>query len=180
MEDCLAAARAVISDAARFGVDAARIAVGGDSAGGGLAAAVARELGAGTVALQLLICPILDVARTGGSRATFGEDHFISRAAFARDLADYLGSGDPGDPRVSPLKARSFDGLPPAIIHTAEFDPFLDEGEAYARALRSAGVDCETTRHAGMIHYFYALARAIPYARDAATLIGGQLRRALS
>ncbi len=69
-------------------------------------------------------------------------------------------------------------GLPRALIHTAEFDPFRDEGEAYAEALRAAGVDAMTMRHPGMIHYFYALARAIPYAQSAASQVGAQMRAA--
>jgi acetyl esterase/lipase len=175
--DCLAATQWVAAHAARLGVDAARLAVGGDSVGGALAAAVCRDAAAPQIALQVLICPILDVAAAGGSRAELAEGYFISRAAFARDLADYLPAASlAGDPRVSPLRAAGFAGLPPALIHTAEYDPFRDEGEAYAAALRAAGVHAETTRHPGMIHYFYAMARAIPYARDAATMIGAQMR----
>jgi acetyl esterase/lipase len=183
LNDCIAATRWVAANAARLGVDPARIAVGGDSVGGGLAAAVAaaaRDGGGPAIALQLLICPILDVGRTGGSRQTLGDGYFISQAAFARDLADYLPAGvAPDDPRVSPLRAASFADLPPAIVHTAEFDPFRDEGEAYAEALRGAGVAASATRHPGMIHYFYAMARAIPYADAAAAQIGAQLRAAL-
>jgi acetyl esterase/lipase len=176
-DDALAATRWAIREARALGVDPKRVAVGGDSVGGGLAAAVARALGPDELALQLLICPILDVARSTGSRQTLGDGYFISRAAFARDLADYLPPGaDPADPRVSPLRASDFAGLPPALIHTAEFDPFRDEGEAYAEALRRAGVAVTATRHPGMIHYFYAIARAIPYANEAAALIGAQLR----
>jgi acetyl esterase/lipase len=68
--------------------------------------------------------------------------------------------------------------LPPALIHTAEYDPFRDEAEAYAAALGAAGVETTAIRHPGMIHYFYALARAIPYAEAAAAVIGGQMRMA--
>jgi acetyl esterase/lipase len=171
--DCLAATQWVAAHAAQLGVDPARLAVGGDSVGGGLAAAVARDAAAPPLALQVLICPILDVGFAGGSRTELAEGYFISRATFAQDLADYLPAGAAGDdPRISPLRAASFARLPPALIHTAEYDPFRDEAEAYAAALPRA----EVTRHAGMIHYFYAMARAIPYARDAAALIGAQMR----
>ena len=184
LEDCLAATRWVAKNATRLGVDPARIVVGGDSVGGGLAAAVAlaaRDEAGPALALQLLICPILDVGRADGSRRRLGDGYFLSQSAFARDLADYLPPGvAANDPRVSPLQAASFAGLPPAIVHTAEFDPFGDEGEAYAAALRRAGVAAQATSHPGMIHYFYAMARAIPYAHDAAAMIGAQLRSALA
>ena len=178
--DCLLAVNWVSNHAASLGLDPTRLAVGGDSAGGGLAAAVcqiARDAGGPQVALQVLICPILDVGRQTGSREEFGEGHFITQAAFQRDLADYVPSGAAlDDPRLSPLHASGLRGLPPALVHTAEFDPFRDEGEAYAAALRAAGVEAVAVRHPGMIHYFYALARAIPYAQDAAAQVGGQLR----
>jgi acetyl esterase len=182
LNDCLAATQWVGANAPRLGVDAARLAVGGDSVGGGLAAAAAlalRDAGGPPIALQLLICPILDVGRAGGSRQALGDGYFISQAAFARDLADYLPPGVPADDaRVSPLRAAGLAGLPPAIIHTAEFDPFRDEGEAYAAALSAAGVDVQAARHPGMIHYFYAMARALPYAEAAAAVIGAQMRAA--
>ena len=182
LDDALAATRWIADNAQRLGLDATRLAVGGDSVGGGLAAAVAQmawDADGPAIALQVLICPILDVARAGGSRRTFGDGYFISRAAFARDLADYRGAGaKTSDPRLSPGRAAGLAPLPHAILHTAEFDPFRDEGEAYAKALSAAGVPVMFQRHAGMIHYFYALARAIPAAHDAAALIGAQVRAA--
>lgn len=177
--DCLAATRWAAAHAAALGIDPARLAVGGDSVGGGLAAAVtlaARDGGDLQLALLLLVCPILDVGSADGSRAAFGDGHFISRAAFARDLADYAPGVPADDPRLSPLRAASLAGLPPAVIHTAAFDPFRDEGEAFAAALARAGVPVHAHRHAGMIHYFYALGRAIPYANEAAAMMGDQMR----
>jgi acetyl esterase len=182
-DDCLAATRWIAGHAAELGVDAARLAVGGDSVGAGLAAAVAqaaRAAGGPPIALQVLICPILDPVRDGGSRAALGDGYFISRAAFAADLAAYLPPGSASDdPRLSPLLAAHLTGLPPAILHTAEFDPFRDEGEDYAARLRAAGVRVQTAEHPGMIHYFYAMARAIPYAGEAAAMIGSQMREML-
>jgi acetyl esterase len=181
--DCLLAVNWVANHAAALGLDRSRIAVGGDSAGAGLAAAVtqiARDAGGPAIALQVLICPILDVGRRTGSRETFGDGYFVSRAAFQRDLADYVPPGvGADDQRLSPAHAAGLSGLPPALIHTAEFDPFRDEGEAYAEALRGAGVAVDQVRHPGMIHYFYALARAIPYAEAAAGVIGAQMRTSL-
>jgi acetyl esterase/lipase len=180
--DCLLAVNWVANHAAALGLDRARIAVGGDSVGGGLAAAItqiARDAGGPALALQVLICPILDVGRRSGSRETFGEGHFISRTAFERDLADYAPGLPTDDPRVSPALAEGLRGLPPALIHTAEFDPFRDEAEAYGEALLAAGVHIDAVRHPGMIHYFYVLAKAIPYAEAAAGVIGAQMRTAL-
>ncbi len=180
--DCLLAVNWVANHAASLGLDRTRLAVGGDSAGGGLAAAIcqiARDAGGPAIALQALICPILDVGRRTGSRDAFGDGHFISRAAFRQDLADYIETGVAlDDPRLSPAHATGLRGLPPALIHTAEFDPFRDEGEAYAEALAAAGVSVTSVRHPGMIHYFYALARTIPYAEAAAATIGEQIRAA--
>jgi len=83
-------------------------------------------------------------------------------------LSHYCAPGtDLNDPRLSPLRAADFSGLPPAQIHTAEFDPLRDEGEAYAKALQHAGVAASYTCHAGMIHHFYGMAGAIPAARAA-------------
>jgi acetyl esterase/lipase len=84
------------------------------------------------------------------------------------------------DPRVSPLRATDFGGLPPTRIHTAEFDPLKDEAELYAESLLRAGVDACVTVHAGMIHHFYGLGDVIPYARKALTQIGAEIREALS
>ena len=179
LEDCLAATRWAGGQAASLGIDPARLAVGGDSVGAGLAAAVAQALRDGPgprLALQLLVCPILEVGRAVGSREAFADGYFISRSAFAGDLADYAPGVAADDPRLSPLRAASLARLPPAVIHTAEFDPFRDEGEAYAARLASAGVPVRAHRHDGMIHYFYALARAIPHGALAAELIGTQIR----
>jgi acetyl esterase len=181
-DDALAATRWVAAHAGALGVDASRLAVGGDSAGGGLAAAVtlaARDAGAPSLALQVLICPILDAGSDTGSRVAFAEGYFISHAAFTRDLAAYLpAETGADDPRVSPLRGADLSRLPPAILHTAEFDPFRDEGEAYAERLRAAGARVRCERHAGQIHYFYAMAQAIPAARAAAALLGAQMREA--
>src|ERR1051326_8106845 len=87
---------------------------------------------------------------------------------------------DYSDPRVSPLRAASVAGLPPAHIHTAEFDPMRDEGEAYARRLEDAGVPVRYECHAGMIHHFYCMAGAIPQARNILASIGASVREALS
>jgi len=183
LDDCLAATHWAAKNAGSLGIDPARLAVGGDSAGGGLAAAVclrSRDEGGPPIALQALLCPILDLAGETASRQTFARGHFVDRATIVRDFDDYCPPGlDRADPRVSPLRAGSLAGLPPAVIHTAEYDPFRDEAQAYARALRAAGVPTLETQHPGMIHYFYAMARAIPYADEAASILGADLVRGL-
>jgi len=179
--DALAATRWTFAHAIGLGLNPRRIAVGGDSVGAGLAAAVAQGARELPIAAQLLICPILDVAAMTPSREAFARGYFLSHDAFARDLADYAGADAPTDDlRLSPARADDLAGLAPALIHTAEYDPFRDGGEAYRARLRTSGVPATAHRHAGMIHYFYALARAIPYAAQAAMEIGRELRVVLA
>lgn len=178
LEDGFAATRWIAAHAESFGVDPARLGVGGDSAGAGLAAAVcqiARDAGGPAIAFQLLICPILDVLEEAPSRRELAEGYFLSRATMQRDLELYCPGADRADPRLSPLRAASLAGLPPAVIHTAEFDPFRDEGHAYARRLAEAGVRVTTACHDGMIHYFYAMPRMIPSALSAMEQIGADV-----
>jgi acetyl esterase/lipase len=176
-EDAVAATVWIADHAAGLRLDASRLGVAGDSAGAGLAAAVCQAMRVNPrakIALQLLICPILDVANEAPSRRAFADGYFLERASMARDLAHYLGGADPRDPRLSPMMAPDLAGLPPALIHTAGFDPFRDEGEAYGQRLASAGVAADVRRHDTMIHYFYALPRTIPYALEAMDEIGAQ------
>ena len=182
-EDCLAATRHVALRAQDFGIDAARLGVAGDSIGGGFAAGIclaARDAGSPSILFQLLLCPILDPLTESASRSELQKGYFLDRAAMERDLELYLPPGvAPGDFRLSPLQAKNFAGLPPAYIHTAQFDPFSDEGDAYARRLIDAGVAVQGRNHPGMIHFFYAMPRMIPYAGEAMALIGAQIRHAV-
>ena len=166
-------------EAAGLGIDTRRLVLAGDSAGANLAAACLVGL-ALPVALQLLICPILDLPRTAGSREQFGRGFFLNADRLAADAEDYLQGADPADPRVSPLKAQRLSHLPPTVIHAAACDPFRDEALAYAQRLEAADVTVSATVHPGMIHYFYALPRAIPYARTALAEIGVQVRAHLA
>jgi len=183
VEDSYAATQWVADHAAELGLDARRIAVGGDSAGAGLAVVVcqmaATRRGPG-IALQLLFCPVLDMRAQTPSRLAFAEGYFLNQATIDWMLGHYCAADvDCDDPRLSPLRAAQFSGLPPAHIHTAEFDPLRDEGEAYAQVLRRAGVGARYTCHAGMIHYFYAMAGAIPAARTALKAAAAAMRDAL-
>ena len=183
VEDAIAATQWVSTEAASLGIDAARLVVGGDSAGATLAAVVCQESlrgGGPVIAAQCLICPVLDFEDTSPSREEFAENHLLDMAMLEADLALYLPEGvERGDPRISPLRATKFAGLPAAIIHTAEFDPMRDEGNAYAAKLVAAGVAVEHTCHDGMIHNFQALGAVLPQGRLVLHQIGEQVRRAV-
>ncbi|HLX16941.1 MAG TPA: alpha/beta hydrolase [Bradyrhizobium sp.] len=183
VEDAIAATLFVATHGAALGIDAARLMVGGDSAGATLAAVVCQEAlrNAGpTIAAQCLICPVLDFEDISPSRQEFAEDPLLDRVTIEADLADYVcEDADLADPRISPLRATKFSGLPPAIIHTAEFDPMRDEGNAYAAKLIAAGVAVDHVCHEGMIHNFHAIGAILPQGRLVLHQIGEQVRRAL-
>jgi acetyl esterase len=183
IEDAMAATRWVAAHGLSLGIDAAKLVVGGDSAGALLGAVVCQNAtrNAGPpILLQCLICPVLDFDETSPSRRAFAENHLIDKAMLDADLADYLPDGaDLADPRISPLRATDLTGLPAAIIHTAEFDPMRDEGNAYARKLMAAGVEVEHFCHDGMIHNFHAMGGILPHGRLVLNQIGEQVRRAV-
>jgi acetyl esterase len=165
-DDCYAATAWVAEHAEELDVDPARLAVGGDSAGGHLAAAVslaARDRGGPAIAFQLLIYPVTDFAFTTPSHAENGEGYLLQRATMQWFWAHYLGATDPDkDQTVFPARAATFADLPPAFVATAEFDPLRDEGEAYAESLREAGNDVTAVRYDGMIHGFLWTLGATP------------------
>lgn len=134
------------------------LAVAGDSAGGNLAAVVAQQLrdsGGPAIAAQLLVYPATDVLGDYASRWDNGEGYFLDLPTMAWFMEQYAADAEHhGDPRLSPMRADSLEGLPPAVVVTAEYDPLRDEGEAYAAALEAAGVRVETRRFDGMIHGF--------------------------
>lgn len=169
--------------ARELGIDPARIGVCGDSAGATLAAVVCQSLAAGAeveLALQFLLCPIMDFCAATDSRRDYATGYLVDQATLDHDLKHYLGAdGDPAHPRVSPLRAPDIRDLPPTCIHTAEFDPLRDEGAAYARRLREAGVRTTYRCHSGMIHLFYGMGALIPYASTAYQLIGTDIRSML-
>ena len=181
--DCYAATIWAFEHATELGINRERIAISGDSAGATLAAVVcqmARKAQGVKLAAQLLLCPIMDFAAETESRSAFAEGHLLDKATMDRDLDHYIPAGiAPTDPRISPLRTSDFSSLPPAYIHTAEYDPLRDEGRAYADSLRRAGVEVKYTCHSGMIHLFYGMVSAIPYARTAMKQIGAEIRVAL-
>jgi acetyl esterase len=183
IEDAIAATEYVSRRAAALGIDATRLVVGGDSSGATLAAVVCQHAlrhAGPSIAAQCLICPVLDFDASSPSREAFAENHLIDKVTLQADLADYLPEAtDLADPRISPLRALNLAGLPTAIIHTAEFDPMRDEGNAYARKLLAAGVTVEHVCHDGMIHNFHAFRAVLPQARLVLSQIGEQVRRAV-
>ncbi|WP_141869439.1 alpha/beta hydrolase [Arthrobacter sp. SLBN-53] len=158
-EDCYAAYKWALEHAAELGADPERIAVGGDSAGGNLAAVVtqtARATGTRMPALQLLIYPMVDPVGETVSRSLFADGFFLTKADI--DWFDHhyvAGSGVAhDDPRVAPLHAADLTGLSPALVVTAGFDPLRDEGRAYARALTAAGVPVDHREYGSLVHAF--------------------------
>jgi acetyl esterase len=184
LQDALAAVEYVSTRPAEFGVDASRLGLCGDSAGGTLVAATCQALAQSAgprLALQLLICPILDYSRATPSKRALGRGYLVDQATLDHDLLHYLPEGtDPGDPLISPLLADELTGLPRTIIHTAEFDPLCDEGRYYFERLQRAHIEVSYTCHPGMIHLFYGLGAVIPYARKAFEQIGSEIRAALA
>ncbi len=162
-DDCLAATRWAAARAAALGADPARIAVAGDSAGGNLAAVVAlrlRDEGGPALRGQLLIYPVTDnhVEPTASMIAN-GEGYFLTREAMLFFDKHYLADPDHlAHPHFAVLRAPDLSGLPPAYVLTAEYDPLLDEGEAYAARLSAAGVAVEQVRALGVIHGFFGMA----------------------
>ena len=184
VEDAWAAWGYATGHAEQLGADPARLAVGGDSAGGNLAAGVAqraaREGGRAPV-LQLLFYPWLDLTVKRRSYELFGEGFYLSAA----DLDAYAGhyalrAADRADPRCSPLLADELAGVAPAYIATAGFDPLRDEGEEYAARLRAAGVRVALARHAGLFHGFANLTGAGHTGREAVAAAAGAVALALA
>ncbi|MBM4439055.1 MAG: alpha/beta hydrolase [Candidatus Rokubacteria bacterium] len=170
-EDAYAATRWVAERASELGVDAGRVAVCGDSAGGNLAAAVAlmaRDRGGPRLSFQVLVYPITDCDFETPSYRENAEGYLLTREGMRWYWDQYVpNAADRTNPYVSPMRAASLAGLPPALVITAEYDPLRDEGEAYARKLGAAGVPVAHTRYPGMIHAFYRFTSTVDAARAA-------------
>jgi len=178
LDDGRAALRAIAGRPRRYGVDPQRLGIAGDSAGANLAVVLAREAPA-PLALQLLLCPVLSPLARTASREALASGWLIEEATMAAYWDGYGVPGlSPDDPQVAPLAAGDFAGLPPALVHVAEFDPLRDEGELYASALAAAGVRAELVVHAGLIHHFYGLGGIVPAAQTAFERVCDGLARA--
>lgn len=182
-EDAEQAVRWALQEAASLGADPKRIAVGGDSAGGNLAAAVCHRLrdeGGRMPVFQLLIYPAVDFAMDTKSHRLFAEGHLLTSRIQQWFHAHYLGStASKADWRVSPLRAERFAGLPPAFILTASHDPLRDEGEAYGRRLYEAGVTTTIIRVPGQIHGFLPMDKVMRSAPAVAACLGRHLADAV-
>jgi acetyl esterase len=183
VHDCHAAVRWVAEHADELGIDGSRIAVGGDSAGGNLSAAVtllARDGGPALVH-QLLVYPNTDYRSDTPSAREITDPLLFNRHSVDWYWRAYLASPDDGDhPLASPLRADDLGGLPPATVITAEYDPLRDQGEQYAQRLAEAGVPVRQVRFDGMIHGFFAMTGVLDAAGDALRLAAGRLREAFA
>jgi len=181
-EDCYAALRWVAEKGAEIGVDPARIAIGGDSAGGNLSAVVAlmaRDRGGPALRHQLLVYPVIARDFETPSYRENAEGKLLTREQMVWFWNHYLAeASQAAHPYVSPIRAESLAGLPPALVITAEFDPLRDEGEAYAERLREAGVPTRQSRYDGMIHGFFSMGGAVGRSRVAVDEAAGALRDA--
>jgi len=183
VEDAVFAARWLRANAQSLAIDPARLAVGGDSAGGNLAIVTAltlRDAGEPPLRFQLLVYPSTDQGAVKGSRETFGEGLLFDRDTMRWFGKRYLRSKEDAlDWRASPLLAKSLVGLPPALIIAAELDPIVDDGKAFAERLRASGIPVEYSSYPGVIHGFFLLGGAFDAAREAVQQAGKALARAL-
>jgi acetyl esterase len=185
VEDARGALSWAFANAGVLGADARRIGVGGDSAGGNLAAVAAqlaaRDEGPAPLA-QILIYPVTDFTTRRRSRELFGEGFLLTGSEMDWFEANYLARPheQASDPRVSPMLAADLSGLAPALVVTAAFDPLRDEGEEYARALRAAGTPATLRRFPGFIHAFVSTTGVNRASREAVIEIAGATRAMLS
>ncbi|MGO4390400.1 alpha/beta hydrolase [Variovorax sp. M-6] len=183
VDDVLAATRWVRREAAALGVDPARLAVGGDSAGGNLAAVVAiaaRDAGDLPIAYQLLIYPATDMRRVHPSHTTNGQGYVLTSDTIRYFHDQYItDAAHDLDWRASPLLHEDLAGLPPALVLTAGYDPLRDEGLDYARALTAAGNRTSYVCFERQIHGFITMGRLLDEANAAVSMCAAELRRAL-
>ena len=183
VDDCVAATRWVRKNAGALGLDATRMAIGGDSAGGNLAAVaclVMRDAGDALPAFQLLIYPATDMRAVATSHQANAQGYLLTEDSIRWYRSQYIETAEEwSDWRASPLLASSHAGLPPALVLTAGFDPLRDEGRQYADKLSAAGVPTQYICFERQIHGFITMGRLLAEARTAVSLCAGALRVAL-
>ena len=183
-DDCYAAAVWASDNAASIQGDAARMAVGGDSAGGNLAAVVAqmaRDRANPDLAFQLLVYPMTSLDFETPSYVDNADGYLLTRDSMKWYWDQYLGaSDDPNHPYAVPSRAGSFKNLPPALVITAQFDPLRDEGEAYAKNLEAAGVPTTHSRYDGMIHGFFGMSGTVDKASQAVSEAAAAMKKAFA
>jgi acetyl esterase len=181
VQDSLAAVRWAAARGAELGGDPARMAVAGDSAGGNLAAVVARRLRDELpLRLQVLIYPVTDGGVNTPSFREFADRYGLTAAGMRRFWELYLDGADSSDPDASPLRDPDLSGVAPAYVLTADHDVLRDEGEAYAGALERAGVPVTLVRWPGTIHGFFRWLAATDIAGEAIDAVGARLRAAFA
>jgi acetyl esterase len=158
--------------------------VGGDSAGGALAAIlaqIAKEKGTPKLALQLLMFPVTQIGGETVSLREFAEGYFLERATLDWFYANYLPpDADTSDPRISPLNAKDFGGLAPAYVMLGGYDPLHDEGLQYAQKLRAAGVPVTIADYPDMVHVFIYMQAVLPQAPEALKAAARALKSAFT
>lgn len=171
IDDAFAALDWVVANAADIGVDANRVAVGGDSAGGALAAEVAqlaKAKGGFTVACQMLLFPVVQVGEMTPSLREFAVGYFLEKETLDWFYDSYLPRDtDKSDPKISPLRAKDLSGLPSAYVMLGGYDPLHDEGLQYAEKLRAAGVSVTVADYPSMVHCFIYMQSFLPQAHEA-------------
>ena len=180
VEDAWFATRSLAADPERFGISGAGLVVGGDSAGGALAAAVARRARDSGLELagQVLIYPVADYPADRESYRRYGQGYGLTAAAMEFFVRTYAGDGERNDPDVAPLRCDDLSGIAPAVIVTAECDVLCDEGEEYAQRLRAAGVSVAAARCPGVVHGFLRIAGEVPAAAAGFDLVLGLMSEA--
>ncbi|HET9730932.1 MAG TPA: alpha/beta hydrolase, partial [Acidimicrobiia bacterium] len=183
VDDCLAAYEWVTQHASELGADPSRVAIGGDSAGGNLAAVVAilaRDLGLPSPRLQLLVYPVIDHEFESAAMIDNAKGYFLEADSMRWFYSHYVRTPDDvTDWRMSPLRAPDLADVAPAVVITAEYDPLRDQGEAYVERLRAAAVDTEHVRADGVIHGFFGMHAFLPPAQEAWDVAIAALRGAL-
>jgi acetyl esterase len=180
VDDAIAATKWIAEHAGKLGIDTARLSVGGDSAGGNLAAVVAiaaRDGNGPPIAGQVLIYPAIDFAMTHPSHSEPDTSILLTHAVIKWFRDHYLnGAADVHDWRASPARATTLIGLPPAYVLTAGADPLRDEGDEYAHRLKEAGVAVTWRHFPGQFHGFFTMGKLLQQANVAAGEIGGWLK----
>lgn len=182
-EDCYAATKWVAENISRYNGDPSRLAVGGDSAGGNLAAVVplmAKDRQGPDIAFQVLLYPVTDFSFQSQSYKENSKGYYLETDAMHWFANHYLSENDKLHPYASPILAPDLSGLPPALIITAEYDVLRDEGEAYAKKLIEAGVPVTHTRYNGQIHGFFWMPVIMDDAKKALHQISAALKEQFS
>ena len=184
VDDAIAALQWVEANASSLGVDANRLAVGGDSAGGGLVAVVtqqAKAKGGPKLAYQMMFYPVTQLVEETDSIRDFAKGYFLERESLLYWYELYLpDDADRADPRISPLLAEDVSGLPPAYVMLAGFDPLRDEGLAYVEKLRDAGVTVNVAEYPDMVHEFIYMVSVLPQAERALHAAAAALKEAMA